>query len=158
LNIYEIKNGWICPGLIDVHIHGGQGYDTMDGLWEAMQIIAEHLVQHGVTGFLATTMTGDLMHLENVVEQVAKMAIHDEALSNESSAQILGIHLEGLWINYDYKEAQNGDYVAHPTIEDARRIYEASSGWLRMVTMVPEQEDFEIIQTVVGGKVVYSST
>lgn len=140
-NRYEIKNGWICPGLIDIHIHGGRGYDTMDGSSEAMQTIAEHLVQHGVTGFLATTMTGDLKHLEKVVEQVAQTASHLEATGNELSAQILGIHLEGPWINYDYKGAQNGKYVEHPTIEDARRIYEASNGWLRMVTMAPEQKN-----------------
>ena len=47
----------VIPGMIDVHIHGADGADTMDGTYQSMKRIANVLPQEGVTSFLATTMT-----------------------------------------------------------------------------------------------------
>src|ERR671932_893154 len=48
---------YIAPGFIDVHTHGIAGADTMDGAQESLFLMARRFAAHGVTGFLATTMT-----------------------------------------------------------------------------------------------------
>src|SRR5262249_36801151 len=50
---------YLIPGLIDLHIHGAQGHDVMDGQVDALTSISQALAAEGVTGFLATTMTAD---------------------------------------------------------------------------------------------------
>src|SRR5579863_7341722 len=50
---------YLIPGLIDLHIHGANGCDVMDGSEKALRVISEALAKEGVTGFLATTMTAE---------------------------------------------------------------------------------------------------
>lgn len=135
--VAEVKDGWIWPGLIDTHIHGIAGADVMDGTPEAIRTISEKLAQYGVTGFLATTMTGDVDSLVQIVKNVADQAALAKQAKRKGAA-ILGIHLEGPWINLTYKGAQNGEYVTNPTIEHVERIYAAANGLLRTVTIAPE--------------------
>src|SRR5450432_2290302 len=82
------------PGFIDVHVHGAVGHDTMDATPEALRAMAHFYAAHGVTGFLATTMTADgpstLRALENATACVGP---------NVDGATILGVHLEGPYIN-----------------------------------------------------------
>ena len=86
-------DGYIWPGLIDIHIHGAGGKDVMDATPESIETIANTLIRYGVTGFLATTVTGNKRHLEramaNIVNQAPYLA---------GGAEVLGIHLEGPWI------------------------------------------------------------
>jgi N-acetylglucosamine-6-phosphate deacetylase len=53
------ENFKVLPGMIDVHIHGANGADVMDGTAEALETMAEALPKEGTTSFLATTMTQD---------------------------------------------------------------------------------------------------
>jgi N-acetylglucosamine-6-phosphate deacetylase len=134
-NVNEVKGGWIWPGLIDTHIHGMAGADVMDGTPEALSVISQGLVRYGVTGFLATTMTGDVPSLLQVVRNAAQKA---EETAVPTGAKVLGIHLEGPWINQAYKGAQNEKFVANPTLDQVEQIYAAAGGWLRTVTIAPE--------------------
>ncbi|GAA4713437.1 N-acetylglucosamine-6-phosphate deacetylase [Brevibacillus fulvus] len=132
----EQVDGWIWPGLIDTHIHGIGGSDVMDGTPEALAVISQSLAKYGVTGFLATTMTAEVNRLVEVVENAVRKAREpQEALSG---ARLLGIHLEGPWINPELKGAQNGEFVVNPTREQVERIYHAAQGLLRTVTIAPE--------------------
>lgn len=136
-NIVEVKDGWIWPGLIDTHIHGMAGADVMDGTPEAIRTISKNLIRFGVTGFLATTMTGELGSLVQIVKNVADQASLAEQ-AEPTGATILGIHLEGPWINQAYKGAQNEKFVTNPTLEQVKKIYQAANGLLRTVTIAPE--------------------
>ena len=129
-----VEDGLIAPGYIDVHVHGSNGYDVMDGTEEALRGMAHALAGYGVTGFLATTLTGDLEHLSNVLATCRQFA--DGATGG---ALLLGIHLEGPWINAKHKGAQNGEHVVAPATEAAKRLLEAAGGLLKIVTLAPEQ-------------------
>ena len=55
--IIDAKGNYVCPGLIDIHIHGCKGFDAMDEDENAVEIISKGLAETGVTSFLPTTMT-----------------------------------------------------------------------------------------------------
>lgn len=128
------SGGYIWPGLIDVHVHGAGGSDVMDATPEAIQTIAQTLITYGVTGFLATTVTGDKGHLERAMANVVQHGSHIE-----NGADVLGIHLEGPWICPERAGAQNPAYITDPAPEDVDWAVDQSAGRLVIVTMAPER-------------------
>lgn len=129
--IIDAQGRYVCPGLIDIHIHGNMGKDTMDGTKEAVTTIAESIKRHGVTSFLPTTMTmGE--------EQIYKSLDVIENLMNQdiNGAQILGAHLEGPFINEDYKGAQNGKYIIEPSYDFIEKYKDV----IKVITYAPEND------------------
>ncbi|MGZ4031822.1 MAG: amidohydrolase family protein, partial [Tumebacillaceae bacterium] len=132
-----LTDGYIAPGYVDIHIHGCQGHDVMDGTSEALQGIARGLARHGVTGFLATTLTAELPRLVQVLDLCRQFANGQDGA--RVGAQLLGVHLEGPWINKRYRGAQNEAHVVAPNVADARALLAAAGGLLKVVTLAPEQ-------------------
>lgn len=134
--VVTVENGWICPGFVDMHMHGIDGYDTMDGTPESIQAISTALARHGVTSFLATTMTAPYEQLEQVLVNI----VHNSK-DGLQGAQVVGIHLEGPWINPRYKGAQKEENIAIPTLDAVQKLYELSEGQIKVVTIAPEQPE-----------------
>jgi len=134
--VRDVTEGWITPGFIDIHMHGIDGHDTMDGTLESLQAISRALTRFGVTSFLATTMTAPYAQLETVLQAIARHS--REALPG---AQVAGIHLEGPWINPRYKGAQKEENIAVPHLDGVRRLYELADGLIKVVTIAPEQPE-----------------
>ncbi|BCU82700.1 N-acetylglucosamine-6-phosphate deacetylase [Polycladomyces abyssicola] len=151
--LVQKTTGFIWPGLIDVHVHGAGGADVMDGTPSSLRTMAKTLARHGVTGFLATTMTMDRPRLERALANVAA-----EAPRMREGAEILGVHLEGPWICPRHRGAQNPAYISDPRPEDAEWAWNASDGWLRWVTLAPERPGaLELIQLFADRGVVVSA-
>ncbi|WP_188433368.1 N-acetylglucosamine-6-phosphate deacetylase [Kroppenstedtia guangzhouensis] len=126
-------DGWIWPGLIDLHVHGAGGSDVMDGTPEALHRISNTLVAHGVTGFLATTVTMDKPRLEQAILNAVEHA------SEVKGAEILGVHMEGPWICPAKRGAQNPEYITDPLPTDARWVLDVAGDSLRLITLAPER-------------------
>ncbi|GED57647.1 N-acetylglucosamine-6-phosphate deacetylase [Brevibacillus formosus] len=135
-HVVTVEDGWICPGFVDMHMHGIDGYDTMDGTPESIQAISTALARHGVTSFLATTMTAPYAQLEQVLVNIAQYS--REGLPG---AQAIGIHLEGPWINPRYKGAQKEENIAIPKLDAVQKLYGLSEGLIKVVTIAPEQPE-----------------
>ncbi|NRS51235.1 N-acetylglucosamine-6-phosphate deacetylase [Brevibacillus sp. HB2.2] len=135
-HVVTVEDGWICPGFVDMHMHGIDGYDTMDGTPESLQAISTALARHGVTSFLATTMTAPYPQLEQVLVNIAQNS--KEGLLG---AQAIGIHLEGPWINPRYKGAQKEENIAIPKLDAVQKLYGLSEGLIKVVTIAPEQPE-----------------
>ncbi|MDO4575489.1 MAG: N-acetylglucosamine-6-phosphate deacetylase [Planctomycetia bacterium] len=104
--------GWIAmPGFIDIHSHGRSGADFCDATQEAMQTLGREKLQDGVTGFLATTLTVSSQTLRQVCREAAAYAQNPDA-----GATMLGVHLEGPFLNPECAGAQNPDYLRLPDI------------------------------------------
>ncbi len=126
----------LTPGFIDIHIHGGAGEYVMEGTARGLSKIASHLASHGVTGFLSTTVTGAWNQQTQAVA-VAANAMRTDPAAWEGAA-VLGVHLEGPYINPAKKGAQPPEYVLPPSIEDLNKGVGENINAVRVVTLAPE--------------------
>ncbi|MER2128320.1 N-acetylglucosamine-6-phosphate deacetylase [Solibacillus sp. FSL H8-0523] len=134
--IFETNsNVTLFPGMIDQHIHGIAGADAMDGTLESLEIISKTLAKHGVTSFLATTMTADIEVLQQVVHTIYKQK------DNVNGAKIVGIHLEGPFINPIQKGAQSDEFIVKPSLEQFQKIEQVAPGFIKLITVAAELDD-----------------
>lgn len=122
----------ILPGFIDVHVHGSAGYDTMDAQGEALSALARFFAQHGVTGFLPTTMTAP-----HDATRAAVQAVAQHPAVPEAGARLLGVHLEGPYISPKYPGAQPATYIRRANLDEFHELLAA--GPIRMITLAPEE-------------------
>ena len=113
----KLVSGYLIPGLIDEHIHGIFGNDTMYGA-DAVVGMSKRLVMHGVTGFLPTTMNA------GVEETHAALMGVKQAMQNqpENGAVILGAHMEGPFLGEKYKGAQDARANLLPCAENFEKL------------------------------------
>lgn len=135
----EIAEGQtVVPGFIDVHIHGVAGADTMDATIEALETMANALPAEGTTSFLATTITQKHENIENALRNAA-LYLKDH--NDSGKADILGVHLEGPFINKKRAGAQPMEYIINPDIELFKTWQELAEGSIKLVTVAPELEN-----------------
>ena len=91
--IIDAKGGYVAPGLIELHIHGYLGKDVCDGEEESLRVIAEGIVQNGVTAFLPTTMTESMETITKALESIRGCM---EKSKTWKGSVILGAHAEGM--------------------------------------------------------------
>ncbi|MEG6567420.1 N-acetylglucosamine-6-phosphate deacetylase [Thermoanaerobacterium saccharolyticum] len=133
-NTIDAEGNYVSPGFVDIHIHGSSGFDTMDGTFEAINTISKSVAMHGTTSFLPTTMTEDKGKIKNAIKNVFDNKDHVEG------AEILGIHMEGPFINSKQKGAQDDKFILKPTIENFTEICGDYIGVVKLVTIAPEVE------------------
>lgn len=118
----DLGGNRIFPGLIDIHSHGLNGYDVMDG--DKLNEMSIFQLEHGTTSWLPTTMTADFDTLKKISEV---------DIETYKGAQILGFHFEGPYISEEYKGAQNPEFIRPPSLEEFRQLKNA-----KIVTIAPE--------------------
>ena len=131
--IIDAEGHYICPGLIDLHIHGYVGEDTSDGKEEGIRKIAQALPQNGVTAFLPTTMTVSWEEIVTAFENVRTLR-PESRLPGFDGSEILGCHAEGPFINPARKGAQAADGILPP---DADMVL-PHKDIIRIITVAPE--------------------
>ncbi len=142
----------IVPGFLDIHCHGAYGFDTNDANEEGLRQWTKGIVDEGVTGLLATTITQSEEVLTKAVANVAK--VMEEGYEG---AEILGIHFEGPYLDMVYKGAQPEPYIVKPTVEQFEHYQKAAKGNIRLITMATEtDEDFELTRYLAEHGVVVS--
>jgi N-acetylglucosamine-6-phosphate deacetylase len=120
----------LLPGFIDLHVHGGGGHDTMDGGDAAVHIARTH-ARHGTTAWLATTMTAPPGEIEGALRALAPLCSERP----DGGARLLGVHLEGPYINPARLGAQP-DFATTATLDDVLALNALAP--LRLVTIAPE--------------------
>jgi N-acetylglucosamine-6-phosphate deacetylase len=132
IRIFNVSNKIITPGLIDVHIQGAGGSDILDNSAEAVEMISKILAKFGVTGFLATTVLQPKInnkHIEIAANYYGKRL---------NGANLLGIHLEGPFINPGKLGGISPLAVLPPSLETLNYITELTGDSLKMMTIAPE--------------------
>lgn len=129
----DSRGRYIVPGFIDQHIHGAGGYDVMDNTTESLAEMSRILPQEGTTSFFPTTMTYDIEVLKEIMVKVK------EEKGKEKGANIIGVHLEGPFINEEYIGAQNPLYVQTPSVELLKEIDPLDQ--VRLITYAPEKDE-----------------
>lgn len=121
---------YILPGFIDVHVHGGAGRDMMEG-GDAPHAIAALHAKHGTTSLLATTMTAPPEDIERALSAIGAACKE----RGKGEARILGVHLEGPYINASKLGAQP-PFAKEATLAEVQTY--AARAPLRLITVAPE--------------------
>ena len=146
------ENLIVVPGFIDVHVHGANNSDTMDGTIEALENITRTIAKEGVTQILATTMTQSPENIIKALENVKKY----KELNLRTGAEVYGVHLEGPFISKQFIGAQPFEYIAEPSVATFKKYQEASGDTIRLVTLAPEEGAEELINYLAENKIVAS--
>jgi N-acetylglucosamine-6-phosphate deacetylase len=127
--------GFIVPGFIDVHVHGGDGADFMDADEEANERILRFHARHGTTALAATTLSASPYDLKKAVASIVS-----SACSRPEGAEICAIHLEGPYINKKRAGAQDPDSIRPPDLQEVASLLALAPGMKWLMTVAPEIE------------------
>ncbi len=132
-NIKKIKklessnvSDYIIPGFIDLHCHGGNGFDTMEGK-DSIEKMALYHLNYGTTSLLATTWTSTFEHTYEALNDFNDL-IH-------SKSNLIGVHLEGPFINPNKLGAQP-PLTQQPSKEFINKLLSKTK--IKVITLAPE--------------------
>lgn len=153
-NVIDLQGQTVVPGMIDIHIHGTSGADVMDGEIASLETMVKALPQEGTTAFLATTMTQS----EDTISKALKnTATFIKNYQKPGQSEILGVHLEGPFVNPSMAGAQPVEYIILPEIPLFEKWQKLAEGTIKLVTMAPEQKGgLELIRYLKQNNVVIS--
>ncbi len=133
----------IIPGLIDVHMHGYRGHSCTAEDPDDLIQIAEDLAKEGVTGFAAgiSTMSAERMGAATRAAVQASRQLQNQT----DKALLLGIHLEGPFLNPQKKGAMDETAIQTPNPETLQRLLDQGQGLIRLITLAPEMPGAEAV-------------
>jgi N-acetylglucosamine-6-phosphate deacetylase len=134
----DAEGRMLVPGFVDVHVHGGGGVEAMDASPDNKVIdrMCRFHASHGTTSLLPTTLTATREELLSAIQGIVAAMKR-----GTGGADVLGIHLEGPYLNPKRSGAQDAAAMQLPTLEQLAEYIEASEGSLRLITMAPEYGD-----------------
>lgn len=132
-DVIDAKGNYISPGFIDIHIHGGGGYDFMDGDEESYLKIAEIHARYGTTAMSPTTLTCAKEDLLKAVD-----LYKSTTLKNTNGAQFIGLHLEGPYFALSQSGAQDPRYIRNPDVEEYKEVIKYGEGIIKRWSVAPE--------------------
>lgn len=131
--VYDVSGKYIMPGFIDLLVHGGAGgYGFSDESDESIEKISNYFLEKGSTSILASLHAKPKEALLNDFRRVSKY------IKSHPDSNIIGIHMEGPYLNEKLKGAMNAEYLWKPSVESFREMWEASDGTMKMMTIAPE--------------------
>lgn len=137
-DILDGRDFTIAPGMIDLHTHGAIGLEVADGRIETLEKLSAFYARHGVTGFLAG-IGGDEATLEKALPVAGRVC----RAGSLPGATLLGIHLEGPFINPQRMGAFNPESILPPDASQFERWLRLAEGTIRLVTLAPELSGVE---------------
>ena len=128
----DLRGGFLAPGFVDIHIHGALGRDTMEARLDAFREITEYHLQGGTTSLTLTTLSASQQDILKTLDAIAP--IHNQSIGG---ARVVGVHVEGPFINKVRAGAQNPDYCRAPTAKEWGPILKYGS-LITQMTLAPE--------------------
>lgn len=124
----------LLPGFIDLHVHGAMGHELMDASPSGLETMARFYASHGVTSFLATTWTESRESLNKALELVEEMQGRIQ-----EGATVVGVHLEGPYLNPVRCGAQDVTHIRRAEKEEAVEFLD--HGVIRLLALAPEYDE-----------------
>ena len=130
--IVDISHKAVCPGFVDLLIHGALGRDFSEGDEEAFEIISRRFLQNGSTTMLAS------LYAKPETQMLSNIRKLTRYIRSHPKSNIRGIHLEGPYLNKAFKGAMNESWLWQPSLESWQKMWEASEGLVKLMTIAPE--------------------
>lgn len=141
----------IAPAFIDLQIYGAKG--KLFSVYQdsaSLELLSEHCEKGGTCFCLPTVATNSLEVFYSCIDAIRNYWQH-------GGKGILGIHLEGPWINPKRRGAHIESLVHQPTIEEVTALLEHGKGVIKMITLAPERCSEEIIDYILSKGIVVSA-
>ncbi len=106
-DIIDAKGMYVVPGFIDMHVHGGGGRDFQEGTVEAFRTATQAHLVHGTTSIFPTLSSSTIPMIEAAVEAC-------NIVMKDPDSPVLGLHLEGHYLNKSKAGAQIMDWIKNP--------------------------------------------
>jgi N-acetylglucosamine-6-phosphate deacetylase len=149
---YDLQGNLLAPAFIDLQLYGGNGLLFSEALnEEAILTTDAYCVSGGCTRFLLTMATNSIdIFLKGI--DVAKIFLQQNPTSG-----LLGLHLEGPYINPIKRGAHLSEHIKQPKLDEVKLLLDKSEGVVKMMTLAPEQCSDEVIQLLLDNNIVVSA-
>ncbi|MCK8609877.1 N-acetylglucosamine-6-phosphate deacetylase [Agromyces sp. C10] len=131
VTVTDAAGRWLVPGFIDLHCHGGGGAAADDGEDAIRTVLATHRA-HGTTRSVVSLVTAGIDELEGRLGAIARVAASDPL--------VLGSHLEGPFLDHDFRGAHDPARLRRADAASVDRLLDAAAGTLRQITIAPEHD------------------
>lgn len=132
-DLYDARNCYVIPGLVDLHLHGALNADCSDASVDSLSTVAQYEAYHGITSFVPTTMTLPADQLRNIARSIKQYCAEDH-----NGASVLGYRLEGPFLSKEKCGSQETSALIPPDIDLLRELDELSGNQLRICDLAPE--------------------
>lgn len=105
----DAQGNYLSPGFIDLHVHGGGGYDFMDANEQSFAGITDCHARYGTTAMMPTSLTSDADQMEKLLGTYA-----DFVRNQSKGVRLLGMHLEGPYFAMSQRGAQDPAFIRNP--------------------------------------------
>ena len=133
----DVTAEWLTPGLLDKHQHGGDGFDCAQPTPEGCEKWLTYLARHGVTNVLYTLSTGPVERTRAAMAFV-RQVMDAQKRGELPGARVMGVHMEGPFINPVRKGAMNPNYILAPTMAHFEALTGENADIVRLITIAPE--------------------
>lgn len=138
--IINCNGMYLSAGFIDIHIHGYADIDVADADAEGIKTVSQRLLENGVTSWVPTSITAPMDEVIKVLEVIRKLMPQSKEWIG---AEILGVNVEGPFLNVKKKGAHEESLIIPPSAE----AVEDYADVIRLITVAPElDEDFKNIK------------
>ncbi|HEX2035333.1 MAG TPA: N-acetylglucosamine-6-phosphate deacetylase [Chloroflexota bacterium] len=143
--VLDFRPHIVAPGTIDVHTHGGQGCSFSSGPAADTETVCRYRASTGATALLPT-ITGTWKELLQALPKLRRLSGREP----DGGAAVLGIHVEGPFLNPVRRGAIDPATMRPPSVDDLHRLQEAAGGWIKMMTIAPELPGaLEVVEAMV---------
>ena len=136
--VVNFDDAILAPGYIDIHIHGGAGFDVMRATPDELAAFERHLLKHGVTSYLPTTVTAPMDFTIQALDRLATAVETSKSQNAGDRARPLGIHLEGPFISHAKRGVHPPANLLEPSVKLLDQFWQASRGTVSVMTIAPE--------------------
>jgi N-acetylglucosamine-6-phosphate deacetylase len=140
-NSLDLAGDWISLGGVDLQINGVLGLAfpdlTLDHA-EKIATIAQFLWEQGIDAFLPTIVTTSIENIQRSLQTILAFQTQNSKLKTQNSATILGVHLEGPFLNPEKRGAHPAEYLLDLTLENVKRILDENASVVKIITLAPE--------------------
>jgi N-acetylglucosamine-6-phosphate deacetylase len=143
LRLLDVDGDWVSLGGVDLQINGALGLAFPDLKlqdFDLLEKICDFLWLQGVDGFLPTLVTTSVENIHCALEVISNF-IRDcskSSVKGRRKAKILGVHLEGPFLNYEKRGAHPPEYLLSLTVDEVKRVLGNYADIVKIVTLAPE--------------------
>lgn len=128
--VIDARGGYISPGFVDIHVHGGNGADFMDGTVEAVRVACLAHAKHGTTTMFPTTTTGSHEQI------LAMLSACRQAKKEGVAVNLAGVHLYGPYFAEDKVGCHSKSGRREPLADEFNQYF--ASGLVQIATCAAE--------------------